>query len=267
MIKGVWTALPDVREYSGAEEKFYGSVQTLLEKGVDGLFVLGTTGRGTDLSLQIRMQILETLVKKAQDPSKLVVNVSANPSEDVQVLIEHAQSLNVHGVALTPPFYGSYTEEEMKEWVSAALERCDKDKEFYFYNIPSVTHTSWSLDLLDYASTKVKIAGLKDSSGQMRQCIDYLKWAEANEAHLLVGDESLLVSSLMLGTHGVVSGLSSASPELVVNAYQSAKKGDWETAILYQKEINQRLTELSLVSPRKSVNLLVQGMVKNGIIK
>ena len=260
MITGLWTALPNIYR-SFDDQEYKRALEFLFAQGIDGLFLLGTTGRGTDFSVLERMEILEKTIRAIGDPQKIVVAISANAPSDVRHLAQHAGELGVKGTALTPPYYGQFSDPEIQEWAQKVFANFTKKTAIYLYNIPGVTRTTWSLASLDYVHRIIGVDGIKDSSGDVKTLLGYLDWsARHQETSVLAGDEHFTVYNFMMGGHGIVSGLSTAHPQLLADLVAKAKAKQWEKAIPLQREVNQWLTKLQAYTPRETVEVLIRWM-------
>ncbi len=263
MITGLWTALPNIYR-SFDEQEFHHVLEYLFLQGIDGLFLLGTTGRGTDFSVVERMGILEKTIKTIEDPKKIVVAISANAPLDVRNLAQHAMELGVKGVALTPPYYGQFSDQEIQSWAREVFAGLTKKAGIYLYNIPGATRTTWSLFSLDFVHQIIGVDGIKDSSGDVKQLLDYLDWSTRNKGTtVLAGDEHLTMYHFIMGGHGIVSGLSSAYPKLLADLVSTMNANKWEEAIPLQREVNQQLKKLQGHSPRETVEILIRWMKEN----
>lgn len=263
MVSGLWTALPNI--YGWTDKAIAGSLEAILTSGVDGLFVLGTTGQGTDFTVKERQNILGKLRALVGDPQRLIVAVSANSADDVREMVQHAYSVGVRGVAITPPFYGRFGDGEIERWVGRIFTDGPKKAEVYLYNMPSIGHSVWSPLLASAIDQLVGVDGIKDSSGEIDQLLGYINWVEGKHASVMVGDERLATYSFLMGGHGVVSGLSAAYPNLMVDLVGSCIQRDWEKARLLQHQVNQQLRKLDGLTPHAAVKALVDAMVENGV--
>lgn len=264
MIQGIWTALPHFWS-SERPNRIERAVTSLLARGIDGFFVLGTTGRGAELSLQQRMEVLEQVIKAVGNGKNVIAAISANPADDVQHLLEHATSVGVRGVAITPPFYGSWTSAELLDWAEAALAGRQRSVEVYLYHIPSAVRVGWDQETIALLDQRIGIDGIKDSSGDVRQFMTYLAWRSNRTFSVMVGDERLTTYSLMLGGSGIVSGLSTAFPDVMLKAYAACKHKDWDAAAALQHEINEKLGLLAQVSPHQIPDVLIELAQEQGV--
>ncbi len=265
MIQGVWTAPPPLWD-PGQSDLLNRLINSLLTRGISGIFALGTMGRGTELPLQRRMLVLEQLIHAAGSASNIVAVISANSSDDVKTLLEHATSVGVRGIAITPPSYGIWTNAELLDWVEAALGGVQKSVEVYLYSIPSAVRTSWDREALTLVDQRIGIDGIKDSSHDVRQLATYLAWGRNRTFSVMVGDERLITYSMMLGGSGAISGLSTAFPDLMVKTYTACRQKDWDAAAALQREINEKLELLAQVPQRQVANVLLELAQKQGIV-
>src|SRR5690606_9552 len=82
-------------------------VDLLLDKGVKGLFVGGTTGEGTQLDPDQREALHEAAIAAAAGRAPVLLHVGAQRTEAAVALARHAANLKPDAiVAMTPTFYG-----------------------------------------------------------------------------------------------------------------------------------------------------------------
>ncbi len=264
MISGLWAALPHIYERF-SRETIQHALESLIQQGVNGFLVLGTTGRGPDFCVDERKAFLETLVTLT-DPGQVIVGVSANPAPDVHQLTVHAFDVGVRGVAITPPFYGTFSDSEIQEWAYAGFGKISKTAQVYLYNIPSVTRNRWNASLLTAIDKVVGVDGIKDSSGQIEELNAFIEWAEPRAVSVLVGNERLATYGYCVGAKGIVSGLSCAFPALVRDLIRANEAHDCELAARLQKKVNARLQLLHAQTPRESGETLIAWMQENQVL-
>lgn len=265
MISGVWTALPNI-EYFGPDDGVLGQVlDHLFGHGVQGILALGTTGQGADKTIEQRMLEVERLCACCS-ADHILVGVLANPVEDVRRLIRHAAESGVRGVAITAPYYGLYAEPELHAWLAESLQDSPSELEYYMYNIPFGMHHRWTMAALDVAARYVTVSGIKDSSGDVGQLIEYLNYAKNNTCRMMAGDERLGLYHLLMGGHGFVSGLSASHPELMCKLYEACTQGRVTEAAELQEQVNRLMRTLRAYPSRQMVSVIVDWMRENGIV-
>jgi dihydrodipicolinate synthase/N-acetylneuraminate lyase len=82
----------------------------------------------------------------------------------------------------------------------------------------------------------------------------------------MVGNERLTTYCFMLGGSGIVSGLSTAYPELLLQAYAACQHKDWDTAAALQRDINEKLDQFTHVSARRTGDVLLELAREHGVL-
>ncbi len=76
----------------------------LLEKGVDGLYLCGSTGEGLFMSLEDRQLVLEEVLNVVKGHVPVIMHVGCVASRDAMALARHAQETGADGISsLLPP--------------------------------------------------------------------------------------------------------------------------------------------------------------------
>jgi len=92
-------------------------VDFLVEKGVNGIFALGTTGEGLLLSIEERKRALESFVRAVDDRVVLIAHCGALRIDEVRDLLLHARSVGADGHR---SFHPSTTDTDQKNWWSSS---------------------------------------------------------------------------------------------------------------------------------------------------
>lgn len=215
-------------------------VDFLLERGVKGLFVGGTTGEGIMLDAAERMKLHEAAVAAADGRVPVLLHVGALTTETAVALTRHAAELDADGIAAVTPFYYGINEDGLARYYHAVAQAAPETP-LFLYDIPQMAINGISLSLLTRLSQELPtLAGMKTSRRdvqQVRQLIDTMP----EESILLVGSEGAALGALALGGHGLISGLSTAVPEPFVAMTRAFAEGDLATARQQQKLINRLL--------------------------
>lgn len=211
-------------------------VAFLREKGVDGLFVCGTTAEAQLLSLEERKQILETILRANEERMTIVAHCGTSNLRDTRELLRHASLAGAQGGGIVTPFYYRYSQEELFEYY-ATLAREFSHFPLYLYNIPALAgnellpSTVWRLQ-----STFPNIVGLKDSSGNFTTVSQYLLELPRS-FRIIVGYDRAFLPALVLGGAGAVTGPGGVVPEPFVKLFAAWKKKDFEEAARFQREV------------------------------
>lgn len=214
-------------------------IEHLIEGGVHGLFLLGTTGGAPALSYRLRRELVERACAQVAGRVPVLVGVSDSSYTECHAMATHAAEAGADAVVVAPPFYFSMSQTDLYRWVSQLAQQTALP--LYLYNMPGLTKAWFEPETVARLAELPSILGLKDSSADL----DYLARVKAAMANrpdfaLLVGPEELLSQTLRMGTHGGVCGGANLFPKLFTALYAAAVAGDWQRA----DELQQIILEL-----------------------
>lgn len=185
----------------------------LSQREVRGVVLYGSTGEFVHYTLAERARVTGLAVKRSRVP--IFVNVSHSTLEGTLFLAEAAASAGVAGMFATPPHYFRYADEDVEAYFLALAGATAKLAPLYLYNIPLFTSAISPSTAARLLKTGL-FAGIKDSSGDWAG-FESLAAARAEcTFELYVGNDRIFARSRQAGADGVVSGVASALPELLV---------------------------------------------------
>jgi 4-hydroxy-tetrahydrodipicolinate synthase len=211
-------------------------IESLIEGGVSGIFIMGTTGGGPALSPQTQRELIWESVKIIDGRCPLLCGISSASMASSIELGLFAKSAGVDAVVAAPPCYLPPDEEELESFFITLAEKVDMP--LYIYNMPAMTKIDMSPELTAKLSKVPGIVGYKDSSGNMesfRKVLELLK--DRDDFAILMGPETKMCEAVMLGAHGGVNSGSNVAPQLFVDAYNAAKNNDEEEVKRLQEKI------------------------------
>lgn len=225
---------PVITPFRGGEvdlESLDRVVDNLIEGGVHGLFLLGSSAETAYLTDAERELIVERVV--AHNAGRLPVIVGAIDTTAQRVIEQarRAQALGADAVVAAHSFYALNDATEMEEGLRAISASIDIP--LFAYDVPvRVGGRKLSADLLVRLGQEGVLAGVKDSSGDD---VGFRRLVAANEAAghplvLLTGHECVVDGMLLLGGDGVVPGYGNVEPCPYVEMWEAAQRGDWAEA-------------------------------------
>lgn len=124
----------------------------------------------------------------------------------------------------------------------------------FLYNIPARTGVNLSVDTVCRLAQAGNIAGIKDSSGNFDQILQYIE-AAPDDFTVLSGNDSLVLWTLQAGGKGGICGIANLFPETMVSIYELWKKGRFEEAKKAQDSIRAIRNLFRLGNPNTIVKL------------
>jgi 4-hydroxy-tetrahydrodipicolinate synthase len=200
-------------------------VEHLLNGGVHGLFILGTTGEAPSLSYCLRHELVNRVCRQVAGRVPVLVGVTDTSFVESVNLATHAASAGAQAVVLSAPYYFPAGQPELLEYVEDIAGELPLP--VFLYNMPSHTKLTFEPDTVRAALAIENIVGMKDSSAQMIYFHKLRLLASARpDFSLLVGPEELLGETVLLGAHGGVCGGANLFPRLYVDLYEAALATD-----------------------------------------
>ena len=203
-------------------------IERMIDGGVAGIFALGTTGEAPSLSYRLRREVIEETCRIVDGRIPVLVGITDTSLVESAHLARHAADSGVEAVVTSAPFYFPAGQPELREYIEQLLPELPLP--LMLYNMPLLTKTSFSGDLVTWAMEQDSIVGLKDSSGDLVYFRKMQRLAEERRPDwsLLVGPEELLAETVLLGGHGGVNGGANLHPRLYADLYEAAAAGDIE---------------------------------------
>ena len=204
----------------------------LLDKGVKGLYVGGSSGECIYQSVAERKLTLENVMAEVGGKLTIIAHVACNNTADSRELAAHAESLGVDAIAAIPPIYFHLPPAAIaKYWndISDAAPNTD----FVIYNIPQLAGVALTVPLLKEMLKNPRVIGVKNSSMPVQ---DIQMWTDEGAAAFNGPDEQLL-SGLAAGAIGGIGGTYGAMPELFLKARELFLAGKLEEAREIQNEV------------------------------
>ena len=199
-------------------------VSHILAGGVQGLFILGTTGEGPSLSRRMRRELIELVCRRAAARVPVLVAITDTSREESVELANFAAGHGASGLVLAAPYYYPLAQADLAGYVERLAP--DLPLPFYLYNMPSHTKVSFAPETVRRLADLPNLHGLKDSSGSLDYfCEVHKAVGDRSDFALLMGPEELLVDAMCIGAHGGVCGGANLFPQLFAKLYEAARDG------------------------------------------
>ncbi|WP_416979233.1 dihydrodipicolinate synthase family protein [Streptomyces sp. T028] len=240
-------------------------VDHLLDGGVDGLFVLGSTSEVAFLTDRQRRLVTETVVEHVAGRLPVLAGAIDMTTSRVLDHVAAAAAAGADAVVVTAPFYTRTHPAEVARHYRLTAERGTLP--VIAYDIPVAVHTKLPAGLvLDLAAEGV-LAGLKDSSGDLAGFREVATGArDLPGFSVLTGSELLVDAALALGADGAVPGLANVDPHGYVRLVRLYRSGDLEAARAEQERLCALFGMVSVGDPsRMGVGSAALGAFKTAL--
>lgn len=206
-------------------------VSHLINKGVNGLYLTGSTGEGFTMTGEERKRIVEIVMDENAGRVPVVVHVGAIGTRISIDLAKHAQEVGADGISSVPPFYWKFSENQIVKYYEEIAVACTLP--MIVYNVPLVGLLGMNaikrLAAIDNvkgikytALSHYEITQIKDEIGE-----DFLVYS---------GCDEMAMSGLLAGADGIVGSFFNIMPELFINIYNAVESKDLNEAQRLQRQ-------------------------------
>jgi 4-hydroxy-tetrahydrodipicolinate synthase len=226
-------------------------IDFLLAKGVDAIFVLGTTGEFYALDEAEKQRVVAAAVEHVRGRAPVFVGTGAETTREVVRLTKMAERERADGVSVITPYFLKPTQAELFDHFRRVAEATALP--VVLYNNPGPTGVSLDVDTVARLAEVPNVAGIKDSSGDLQNTIELIKVAQSDKFAVLNGRDTLILAALMFGAHGAIPATCNIAPELCVGIYQSFVAGNLEAARRFQDRLAPVRLALTLATGNGAV--------------
>lgn len=203
-----------------------------VEKGVNGLYLTGSSGEGMMLTEQERIQTIETVCRAVGGKTTLIAHVGAASTKEACSLARRAAQIGVDAISSVPTIYYPLPESCIEAYWDALIDAARLP--FFLYNVPATTGYDLSLDLFAKMIRKQYVAGVKTTSPNCAS-INAMKRIGGENVLIFNGEDAQLLAGLVMGATGGIGGTYGAMPELYVELYRAYCEGNMTQALLWQE--------------------------------
>lgn len=206
------------------------NIRYQIEQGVNGILLLGTTGEGSTLSSDERMQVTTIAVREAKGIVPIWVATGTNCTKTTIENTKLAKNLGADVALIVTPYYNKPTQEGIYRHFEAIATNVEIP--IVVYNIQGRCGVNIETDTLCRIAGLPHIAGVKETSGNVSQAGNVIGTIVGKYPDFLVfsGDDILTLPMMALGAHGVVSVASNLVPNQVALLVRAALDGDFVRA-------------------------------------
>jgi dihydrodipicolinate synthase/N-acetylneuraminate lyase len=205
-----------------------------IKAGVQGLFVLGSTGQGPAMTIEERKQTAAVALDQAKKRLPVVIHVGTADAWSTTELAEHAAAHGADAVAIVPPYYYSdHTEYEIVVHYKAVSQAVPLP--IFIYENPKYSGISVPPGLAVRMKEQVPaLKGIKVAYGQ-GALLEYCRLLP--DVSVFTGNADLF-GLVPFGLAGMINPPTSFVPELCVALFKALDEKDYARAVEAQKKVD-----------------------------
>lgn len=215
IFDGIWT--PVVTPFSDdntIQFDVLGQViDTLIDQGVHGLIIGGTTGEYYAQSKDERKQVFDYAIDHAKGRIPLMAGINATNTEDSLELGQHARTAGFDAILVAAPYYCQPAQDELLAHIRAIDDALDMP--VMLYNFPDRAGVPMTLELIEALRDRPNVKSIKESTGSIER-LHALANEHADQLQLSCGMDDQVLEFFVWGARSWVAGASNfLAPEHV----------------------------------------------------
>ncbi|WP_326514008.1 4-hydroxy-tetrahydrodipicolinate synthase [Clostridium intestinale] len=235
-------------------------IDYLINKGVYGLFILGTNGECHVLTDDEKVEFAKIVIEHTNNRVPVFVGTGGNSTREVINLSKRMEAIGASALSIITPYFVPPTQKELIEHYKAVA--AEVSLPIMMYNMPGKTGINIEPESVKELAKVKNIVGIKDSGGKLDNMKAYLEVTKGEDFGVFSGSDSLILDILKVGGHGAVAATANFLAGIDVAIYNNFIKGDIEAAQKAQDSIEElrRILKFGTIP-----SVIKQTVVFNGI--
>jgi 4-hydroxy-tetrahydrodipicolinate synthase len=235
-LRGVITAMvtPLKQDLTLDQKGLERLIEHLIGGGVQGIFILGTTGEAPNLPYSVREELIEQTCRLVGSRVPVIVGITDTSYKDALRLAARSHQYGASAVVAAPPYYFQVSQADLLHYFKSLAS--ESPLPLYLYNAPLNVPLWIEIETAIKLAAEPNIVGLKDSGMNMGYFHAVREGVRALPGFsLLVGPDELLAEAVLMGAHGGMAGGSNVWPRLFVALYEAAAAHDITRTVALQQ--------------------------------
>ncbi len=204
----------------------------VIEGGVHGVFVIGTTGEFYGLNYREKKQLMEITMDEVSGRVPVYAGTGAITTRECIELTEIAEQCKVDAVSILTPMFIKPSQTELYEHYKAIAQSTSLPVVLY-NNLPKTGVTITPATLEKLADIE-NIVAIKDSTGDLTLTGEYIRLTKDKDFNVLMGRDTLIHAALCYGATGAIASCANVAPRICADIYDLFIKGDLEGSLREQ---------------------------------
>ncbi|HEY1029588.1 MAG TPA: 4-hydroxy-tetrahydrodipicolinate synthase [Pseudomonas sp.] len=220
-FQGIWVAL--VTPFRNGEIDFASLDRlagSLLDDGVAGLVVCGTTGEAAALSQEEQLAVLDAVLQRVP-AQRVIMGLAGNQLSALLDLQREIQRRPLAGLLVPAPYYIRPSQAGLEHFFATLADAAEVP--LVLYDIPYRTGVRIERETLRRIVRHPNIQAIKDCAGDAETTMALIA---DGQVQVLAGEDTQIFNTLCLGGAGAISASAHIRADLYVRLHQRVTAGD-----------------------------------------
>lgn len=205
----------------------------LIQAGIDGFYVCGSTGDGVALDEDTRVQCTRAVAEAADGEVPVIAHVGTNSTELTLRLAERSVAAGADAISSILPSVPLSPAEVRGYFVDVVRA---SPAPFIAYNFPVRSGVGLAQEMLAELVEEPNLYGLKNTSIDVFEMSAFTRLRDGN-FRVWNGNDEVIFAGLSSGACGAIGSTFNVFPRLYKDLLQSYRIGDYEAALVLQRKV------------------------------
>lgn len=236
----------------------------LIDGGVDGLVVMGSTGEFFAMEDAQKKELIDLVVRHVHGRTKVYIGTACMTVEDTVQLSNYALDAGADGVMIVSPYYFALSDESIEFFYDQVAEAVKGD--IYLYNFPARTAHDLSPEVtLNLLRKHRNIKGFKDTVTEMGNTRKLIQTVQNEFPDFIIysGFDENFAHNVLSGGNGCIGGLSNLFPEVFSEWVKAMNAKDLKKVSDIQRVVDKMSGLYDIGTP--FIPILKKAMMLRGI--
>ena len=202
-FKGLWPAMftPVNKQGEPAMDQLEKLVELLISQGMDGLYLLGSTGQGVLFSEDQRKSVASRVIEVTAKRTPVMVQVGALTTDEAVRLAKHAEKSGADAISSVGPiYYGASAGMALEHYRTIAMST---SLPFFPYQLGDNSIPGETLSFVSKLLEIPNVSGMKLTTNQLLEISAIHNFA-GDKLRLFSGSDELFCHASLCGTVGAI---------------------------------------------------------------
>lgn len=199
-----------------------------VEHGIQAIFANGISSESYMMTMDEQEELAQTMCRSASGRIPVMCNLMIPGYRDAIEMIHRYETVGADAICITSPYLVNYSEKALREYFHRLIESTEMP--VYIYNAPQTNNMLSPQLLSELANEYPHVRGYKDSTQSIIHLETVMGLVKKPDFEFIAGSDSSIYTTLALGGCGIISFISLAFPEPIIQLCDAYFSGDMEKA-------------------------------------
>ncbi len=184
-------------------------LENQINNSTDAVIVCGTTGEGSTLTIEERLELFKFTAKKTGGKVPVIGGTGSNSTDFTLNVAKQAEKCGIDAHLMVTPYYNKTSQKGLIEHYFTLADNLSKP--IIIYNVPSRTGMNISPETYEKLSQHKNIVAVKEADTNISKIAKSISLCN-DKLDFYIGNDDMICPAMAVGCKGVISVLANVLP-------------------------------------------------------